>query len=280
MASILGRAWRRMKKRARLTASAARADGFLISYPKSGRTWFRYVLSHYFASVAGVPEAVNLHNMFSIVPNFDLDPERGIPAFRFRETKAPVPTILVSHLDYRASLFLRRPVIIMVRDPRDVIVSAYFHATRHKHRFEGSLFDFIKDREQGMPAMIGYLNGWAGGLSNRAHFVLSYERLSADTAGQTEAVLGFLGCPIDRTALQAAVEAGRFEAMQDRERAEGIPAHQYDRNDVESLRMRRGKAGGFRDYLDDSQIREIEHLCATNLTTSAKRLVSHTALQI
>ncbi|WP_156528584.1 hypothetical protein [Sinorhizobium glycinis] len=40
MASILGRAWLRMKKQAPLTASAPQADGFLISYPKSGRTGF------------------------------------------------------------------------------------------------------------------------------------------------------------------------------------------------------------------------------------------------
>ena len=280
MASIFGRAWRRMEKRVRLTAYAARADSFLISYPKSGRTWFRYVLSHYFASVAGVSGPIDLHNMFSVVPNFDLDPTRGIPAYRFRDKNGVIPTVLVSHLGYRASLFLRRPVVMMVRDPRDVIVSAYFHATRHKHRFEGSLSDFIKDRDQGMPAMIGYLNRWAEGLSNRDHFVLSYERLSADTEGQTEAVLGFLGCRIDRKALRDAVEAGRFEAMQDRERAEGIPAHDYDRNDVESLRMRRGKAGGFHDYLDDAQIAEVERLCATQLTSAAKGLIARTGLHV
>ncbi|MDW9474455.1 sulfotransferase domain-containing protein [Sinorhizobium meliloti] len=280
MASILRRAWRRVEKRVRLTANAAQADSFLISYPKSGRTWFRYVLSHYLATIARVPETIDLHNMFSIVPNFDLDPVRGMPGYRFREAKDAIPTILVSHLDYRASLFLRRPVIMMVRDPRDVIVSAYFHATRHKHRFAGTLTEFIKDRDQGMPKMIDYLNGWAAGLSNRAHFVLSYEGLSVDTDGRTEAVLEFLRCPVDRTALRAAVEAGRFEAMQDRERVEGIPAHDYDRNDVESLRMRRGKAGGFRDYLDEAQVAEVERLCAADLTVAAKRLVGHTGLNV
>ncbi|MDK1385989.1 sulfotransferase domain-containing protein [Sinorhizobium sp. 8-89] len=280
MASIVKRAWRRVAKRVRLTVHAAHADSFLISYPKSGRTWFRYILSHYLAAIAGISEPVDLHNMFSIVPNFDLDPVRGIPGYRFRGEKSVIPTVLVSHLDYSASLFLKRPVIMMVRDPRDVIVSAYFHASRHKHRFAGSLSDFIADRDQGLPAMIDYLNGWAGGLSNRAHFVLSYEALSADTERQVEAALEFLGCPMDRKALRAAVEAGRFEAMQARERAEGIPAHDYDRNDVESLRMRRGKAGGFRDYLDDAQVAKIERLCAADLTAAAKHLVGRTGMQV
>ncbi|WP_331376184.1 sulfotransferase domain-containing protein [Sinorhizobium chiapasense] len=280
MANLFGRVWRLMAKRARLTAYAARADAFLVSYPKSGRTWFRYVLSHYFASVADVSEPIDLHNMFSIVPNFDLDPKRGIPAHRYADENGPVPRIFVSHLDYQASRFLRRPVIIMVRDPRDVIVSAYFHATRHKHRFQGSLSDFIVDRDQGMPAMIRYLNRWAGGLSNRAHFILSYESLSADAEEQTEAALSFLGCHVDRNALHDAVHAGRFDAMQNRERAEGIPAHEYNRNDVESLRMRKGKVGGFRDYLDEVQILEIERLCSTNLTAAGKQLIGHTGFQV
>ncbi|WEX75601.1 sulfotransferase domain-containing protein [Sinorhizobium numidicum] len=280
MTHIFWRAWRRVERRARLTAHAARADAFLISYPKSGRTWFRYVLAHYFASVGGVPEAIDLHNMFSIVPNFDLDPVRGIPAYRFGTANNTVPRVFVSHLDYQASRFLRRPVIMMVRDPRDVIVSAFFHATRHKHRFQGSLSDFIRDREHGMPAMVRYLNRWADGLSSRAHFVLSYESLSADTEEQTEAALKFLGCQIDRQALRNAVEAGRFDVMQDRERIEGIPAHDYNRNDVESLRMRRGKVGGFRDYLDDAQLLEVERLCSANLTPAAKRLIGHTGLEV
>ncbi|WP_042775278.1 sulfotransferase domain-containing protein [Sinorhizobium fredii] len=276
MDSVFGRAWRRVEKQIRLVAFAGQADGFLISYPKSGRTWFRFVLSHYFASLAGFPEPIDLHNMFSFVPNFDLDPVRGIPAYRFRERKGMVPAIFVSHLNYSTSRFLRRPVIMMIRDPRDVIVSAYFHATRHKHRYEGRLSDFISDRDQGVPAMSGYLNRWASGLSNRAHFILSYEGLTADTEGQTEAVLRFLGCRIDREALHTAVVAGRFEAMQERERAEGIPAHDYDRSDMESMRMRRGKAGGFRDYLNDAQVAEVERLCSAHLTSAAKRLVART----
>ncbi|MBL0373285.1 sulfotransferase domain-containing protein [Rhizobium sp. KVB221] len=278
MTSIARRIVRRVQKRIAITRHAAAADSFLVSYPKSGRTWFRYVLSHYFATVADVEEPVDLHNMFSIVPNFDLDPVRGIPAFRFTGTPGVVPRIWVSHLEYRSSLFLRRPVIMMVRDPRDVIVSAYFHATKHKHRYQGTLSDFIDDQEQGMPAMCGYLDGWARGIAGRPHHILSYEALTADAVAETRAVLQFLRSPVDEVALANAVEAGRFEAMQERERAEGLPAHEYDRSDTESLRMRRGQAGGFGDYLDAAMIARVESHCAKRLTSAAKSLVAQTGL--
>ncbi|MDB5524069.1 MAG: sulfotransferase [Rhizobium sp.] len=269
---------RRARRRISLTVHAARADSFLVSYPKSGRTWFRYVLSHYFAAVAKVDEAINLHNMFSIVPNFDLDPVRGVPSYRFTGQPGGVPKVWVSHLEYRASLFLNRPVIMMVRDPRDVIVSAYFHATRHKHRYQGTLAEFIEDQTQGVPAMCHYLNGWARGIIGRPHFILSYEALSANTEADTRSALEFLGCSVDDVALKNAVEAGKFEAMQDRERAEGIPAHDYDRNDTESLRMRRGQAGAYGEYLDAQLVDRVEALCNAGLSVAAKKLIAATGM--
>jgi alcohol sulfotransferase len=272
------RLWRRVKKRIRLFSHSSAADCFLISYPKSGRTWFRFILSHYFSNAAGLNVDVNLHNMFSVLPNFDLDTVRGVPAFGFATHQPKIPFIPVSHLGYRRSLFLSRPVIFMIRDPRDVIVSAYFHATRHKHRFQGSMSDFIMDREQGLPALVRYLNNWSDGLRRRSHIILSYEDLSLDAESETAKILTFLGCEINSSALKKAVEAGRFGAMQEREISEGLPAHDYDRTDSESLRMRRGQAGGYGDYLNAEQISDIEKFCSQALTAEGKMLVAKTGM--
>ena len=276
MKEVTGNLWRRLRMRLESPYHAAHADAFIVSYPKSGRTWFRFILSHYFSAVAGSQATTNLHNMFSVLPNFDFEPLRGIPAFHFRD--ADIPKLLVSHLGYRRTWFLNRPVIMMVRDPRDVIVSAYFHATRHKHRFEGSLSDFIDNEEQGLPAMVAYLNNWARGLAGRRSHVLSYEKLSADTVGEVAAVLAFLGRRLDPIALVNAVDAASFAKMQDQEKEEGLPGHHYDRSDMESLRMRKGKAGGFRDYLDEAQVAQIEAFCIRNLTPAGKALISRTGI--
>jgi hypothetical protein len=272
------RVWRRLKYRAQLYSYASKADCFLISYPKSGRTWFRFVLSHYFDNAAILKVGTNLHNMFSVLPNFDLDTVRGIPSFGFSNHVPEIPFIPVSHLGYQRSLFLDRPVIFMVRDPRDVIVSAYFHATRHKHRFEGSISDFIMDPEQGLPCLVNYLNKWAAGLKRSKNIILTYEELSRNTEAETARILTFLGCEIDQAALTQAVKAGHFSAMQEREISEGLPAHDYDRSDTESLRMRRGQAGGFGDYLNAEQIFAIEEMCSRSLTPDAKKLLTGTGL--
>lgn len=265
------RSWRRAGNRVRLVATAGQATAFLASYPKSGRTWFRFILANYFNRVGGLGLAVDLHNMFAVLPNFDFDPARGLPGFRFAGDPR-VPLVPVSHQSYRRFLFRGRPMIFMVRDPRDLMVSAYFHATRHKHRFAGDITSFLHDPAQGLPNLIAYLNGWAAGLARHPHLVLSYERLSADPEGVTAQALRFLDRPVDTSALREAVAASRFEAMRDLELAKGIPAHSYDRSDSESLRMRRGEVGGFADYLRPEEAALVETACAAGLVPAAQAL--------
>lgn len=276
MTNLALRLLRKARNRTRLVANAAAAASFLTSYPKSGRTWFRFILSNYFNTAADLKVGVDLHSTFSIVPNFDCDPVRGIPAFRQAQFQSRIPLILVTHHGYRRSIFLNKPVIFMVRDPRDVLVSAYFHATRHKHRFEGGISDFLANPDQGLTPLIAYLNGWAAGLQRHQHYVLSYEALSADPEGATAKVLSFLNYAVDREGVKQAVDSSQFEAMRDRERSEGIPAHSYDLTDNESLRMRKGKVGGFSEYLNADQAELIEARCARELSRKAKELISTT----
>ena len=280
MAARVARLLRAAVGRARLIVAAGAADAFLASYPKSGRTWFRFILANYFNAAAGLGLDLSLHNMFGVVPNFDLDPVRGIPAFRGAGHRR-APQVLVSHLPYRRLLYRSRPVMFMVRDPRDVMVSAYFHASRHKHRFTGDSPDFLRDPRQGLPHLIAYLNGWAAGL---AAAPAPYRDATSDCRPSrrrsTAETLTFLGVPVDGGLVRRAVAASRFEAMRALELEEGIPAHDYDRSDGESLRMRRGKVGGFADYLRQDDIVWLRAECAARLSSAAQRLVVATLRQV
>jgi Sulfotransferase domain len=278
--SLARRVWRKGTNHIRLRARSVTADAFLASYPKSGRTWFRFILSNYFDRAENLGANVNLHTMFSVLPNYALDEVRGMGAFQYADRRPDVPLLLVSHFPYRRFLFHDRPVIFMVRDPRDVMVSAYFHATKHKHRFGGDMTQFLEDPEQGVADFVRYINGWAEGLQRHRHFILSYEKLQADDEAQTANVLRFLRCNVDMPALREAVAASRFSAMRDLEKAEGIPDHEYDRADDESLRMRRGRAGGFTDYLTPAHVAFIETMLRQQLSAEAKRVICESGLDL
>jgi alcohol sulfotransferase len=215
--------------------------------------------------------------MFGVLPNDDLSAERGLPAFGFGD-RPGMPLVVVSHARYRRRWFKSKPVVFLLRDPRDLMVSAYFHQTGHKHRFAGGLPEFLRDPELGLADYIDYLNGWAGALSAHRHLVIGYEQLSSDPEAGSAAVLGFLGVPVERALVQRAVAASRFEAMQALERETGIPAHRYDRNDPNSLRMRRGKVGGFADYLSADDTDYVESTLAARLSNEARDLLRQAGL--
>lgn len=271
---------RRWRDEPQLSVAAKRADAFLVSYPKSGRTWLRYLLSCYFAELAELGFQPDLKTMFRVLPNFDLDPVRGIGAFAGEGHRDRMPLVLVSHLEYKSRLFLDRPAIFLVRDPRDVIVSAYFHATRHKKVFSGDIGAFLDDATYGLPALTRFLNGWAEGLDGRPHLLISYERMLSEPATIVAAILDFLGAELREDAMQRAIEAAQFDRMRAKERDQGIPGHDYDRSDTLSLRMRSGKAGGFGEWLSAAEAAWIVAQCRKRLTPDARALLAATGLDL
>ncbi|WP_237229853.1 sulfotransferase domain-containing protein [Sphingobium sp. TKS] len=271
---------RRLRDEPHLRLAAARADAFLVSYPKSGRTWLRYLLSCYFAESARLGFAPDLTSTFRVLPNFDRDPVRGIDAFVGRSGAAALPLILVSHLPYRDRLFLDRPVLFLVRDPRDVIVSAYFHATRHKKSFSGDMAAFLDEPKYGMASLTGYLNGWSAGLEGRPHHLISYEHLLSEPLATVAGILAFLGVEPEGDILARAVAAAQFDRMRDKERGGGIPGHDYDRNDDQSLRMRSGKAGAFGEWLNPDQADLVLERCRSDLSPRALALLAATGVDL
>ncbi|WP_313804077.1 sulfotransferase domain-containing protein [Sphingobium sp.] len=271
---------RRLRDEPHLRLAAARADAFLVSYPKSGRTWLRYLLSCYFAESARLGFEPDLTSTFRVLPNFDRDPVRGIDAFVGRTGDAALPLILVSHLPYRERLFLNRPVLFLIRDPRDVIVSAYFHATRHKKSFAGDMAAFLDEPKYGLAALTGYLNSWAAGLAGRPHHLISYEHMLGQPMPTIAGILSFLGVKAEGDVLARAVAAAQFDRMRDKERDGGIPGHDYDRQDDQSLRMRSGKAGTFGQWMSPGQADLVLDRCRAELSPRALTLLAATGIDL
>lgn len=278
--SIIRSVRRRWRDEPHLRSAAAGADSFLVSYPKSGRTWLRFLLSCYFADLAQLGFEPDLTTTFRVLPNFDRDPVRGIGAFVHNAGGDRLPLVLVSHLTYNPRLFLDRPVIFLVRDPRDVIVSAYFHATRHKKVFSGDIGAFLDDPTYGLPALFRFLNGWAEGLRGRRHILVSYERMQAEPEATVGGILSFLKMENHGDLLCKAIAAAQFDRMRDKERDQGIPGHDYDRSDTLSLRMRSGKTGGFAEWLAPAQAALILARCRRELTPRARAMLTATGVDL
>ena len=101
--------------------------------------------------------------------------------------------------------------------------------------------------------MIEIMNGWLKEWSGQPNFLLlRYEDLQRTPEESFRKLLSFLGDNIDPDAFAHALEFSRFGNMKKMETAGAFASKILQPTDVadpESFKVRRGKVGGFTDYL-------------------------------
>jgi hypothetical protein len=112
----------------------------------------------------------------------------------------------------------------------------------------------LRDKKFGVGAIIDVMNNWIDEFSGRESFILvRYEALRASPAEHFRDLLAVLGEPSpDGNIFQEALEFSRFENMQKLEAAGAFDSnilHPGNVRDPESFKVRRGKVGGYRQYL-------------------------------
>ncbi len=230
-------------------------DAIVISVPKSGRTWVRTFLCAYYCKQAGRP--------FTLRP--DQYHEPGIPRliyshdFAEQRMKARLWDRIRGKYLVPAGELSRARVILLVRDPRDAFVSLYMqlvHRTQEtpQRLKESSAGELLRDRRYGIHAIIKTMNRWFAEFAHRQNFTLvHYESLRATPDRNFRALLATLGEPSpDPEAFDYALQFSDFGNMQRLEAAGVFDSKILRSRDVanpESFKVRRGKVGGFRDYL-------------------------------
>ena len=241
------------------------ADVVVISIPKSGRTWLKVFLKAYFSGVEKQPFSLRYrgrreNNTLDIRFNHDLWEHIVRADLRQR--------ILGKHLT-PASVLENKPVLLVAREPKDVMVSLYFHLTRRSRLFRGTISEMLRHDRYGIRPVIWIMNSWMKFLSGRSNFhLVRYEDMHADAAEVFRKVLDFTGhAEIAEDCFQAAMNQASFNSMKKLE-ASGGSGHKClqpaDASDPESYKVRRGIVGGYRDYLSSEDVdylnREIRRL--------------------
>lgn len=226
--------------------SENRPTTFICSYPKSGRTWLAWFIANYFNLSARLGLEIDFQTLYQLIP------ADGSPAEPHAARVAGrIPPIRQSHnpRDPRAEPF--RHVIFLVRDPLDTLVSQYFHESRQWQKEVGTLRDFVRAQAA---EWVAYMNVWMERLPNIRSMVLAYEARLRDREAYLADVLRFLGvAEVDPAMLDEAIRRSEFSAMLAKELAgPANPGHRYDVRDVEARRVRKGKAGAWRDHLDEA----------------------------
>ncbi|HZQ13846.1 MAG TPA: sulfotransferase domain-containing protein [Pseudolabrys sp.] len=242
----------------------AATDGFIISFPKCGRTWVRLLLGKLLQLQFGLPEDGDmletraLTSRITGVPTVDISHD-DYPHFK------PAAAIERSKERYRG-----KTIVLLVRDPRDTIVSYYFQYVRrgdnrraNDAQFNGTMSEFIRHRIGSIDSLVTFYNVWASQRDVPQSFhLLRYEDLRQAPVPTLAQLLKYLNMPeIDQRTIERAVAYCSFENMQRIERGnvlKNIRLATPDTSDPESFKVRRGKVGGYRDYLTPQDIAFID----------------------
>jgi len=144
------------------------------------------------------------------------------------------------------------PVVTIVRDPRDVAVSAAFHLARCRNEEHGGeRARCIDDGRLFEPDFRAYVEHWAevaGAISGHAptdpRLAVRYEDLLEDPRPMLRGLFEGLSIASDDATVERCVEAGRFERL-----SGGRPRGQADASSF----FRSGTAGGWREWLSPGQ---------------------------
>jgi len=225
-------------------------DTFLVSYPKSGNTWTRFLIANLV-----YPEK---HPDFSSINELIPDPEA---LSKKHLSKMPRPRVLKSH-QYFDPRYPR--IIYVVRDPRDVALSQYhFHRKRRLIEDTYPIGRFVTRFVAGETSEYGSwaenVSGWLATRYGRPGFLLlRYEDMIADTSAELAKVAAFLNIVADSSRIAHAVEQSSANKMRELESAQtGLWSSTKDtRADVPFVRS--AKAGGWKTGLPESSVSELE----------------------
>ena len=185
-------------------------DIFLVSFPKSGNTWTRFLL----ANLLHPNEPATFANIHRLIP----DPTGTTKRDLDRMAK---PRIIKSHecFDPRYGR-----VIYIVRDPRDVAVSQYhYHRKLMKIGDDSPIETFVTRFLAGQTCPHGSwgqnIVTWLATSESSPNFLLlRYEDMVADTAREVSKIVAFLGISAGPQQIALAVErssAGRMRKLEE-----------------------------------------------------------------
>jgi hypothetical protein len=232
-------------------------DVFLVSYPRSGNTWTRFLLGN----LIDQNQPVTFSNIESRIPEIYFNPDRWL-------RRLPRPRMLKSHESFQPHY---PRVIYIVRDPRDVAVSFYHHNVKARNipddypmvqfvpRFIAGEFDpkFGSWRDN-------VLSWTVLRKDDPGFLLLRYEDMKRDTAGVLADVVAFLHRSSFRKidsnpeALRRTVELSSAENMRALEKQEASSWVLTKGTRSDKPFVRSATSGGWKTQLAPESVEAIE----------------------
>ena len=136
------------------------------------------------------------------------------------------------------------------------------------HGAEIDTWDFVLDKEAGVPRIVDYFKGWARAIPElRDVLVVRYEDMRADPGAVLARIMKFTGTAVSEEQVREAVEFAAYDNMKKMEqdkffKGSGARVKPGDKDNPQSFKVRKAKVGGYRDYFTDEQCEQLEQMVA------------------
>jgi len=225
-------------------------DIFLVSFPKSGNTWTRFLL----ANLRFPDEPATWANIDRLIPDPTGTAKRVFD-------RIPRPRIIKSHECFDP----RYPrVIYIVRDPRDVVVSQYHYHRKIRKIEDGSPIEkFVARFLAGETCPHG---SWGQNVATWLYtsegdprfLLLRYEDLIANTARELGKVVDFLHLSAGPAQIAQAVERSSADRMRKLEQQQPDKHGLFKGSRRDLSFVRAASSGGWRSGLPAPMVAKIE----------------------
>jgi len=243
-------------------------DTFVVSYPRSGNTWTRFLI----ANLLHPDKQISFTNIERLIPDTSSQSNRALK-------RTPRPRIIKTH-EYFDHRYPR--TIYIVRDPRDVVLSYYDFQRKYRQiPNDYSLDRYVDEFVSGSLVARGW-GTWAENVASwlytRGHgkdfLLLHYEDMLKDTTSQLRRLALFLDIKFHEGDLQRAIERSSADRMRELEKAQADQwvATRNHRKDIPFVRV--AKAGGWQTSLPESCVRQIEGAWGNLMTTLGYELTT------
>jgi hypothetical protein len=229
---------------------------WVVSYPKSGRTWHRLLIGAYIcyrhdqdlrdalelkvlAKRLSVPLTRYSHNGANFLDSWDGNDSRVANPKIWRNGR----------------------VVLLVRDVKDTLVSSYFHARYRDKTFDGPISAFVRNPATGVEKILIAMNRWHSNLAiTKTHLIQTYESLHDNAADKLIEVLQFAGfADIDDSAVEKAVEFARADNLRELEKGNFFNSERLGSYaSANSAKVRSASIGDYANHLSLEDVAYIE----------------------
>lgn len=226
-------------------------DLFLVSYPKSGNTWMRFILANLIRTED--QPTVNFLSVWDYVSEYEIKPE-------FME-KAPRPRAIKSHSLYNSDFPY---VIYIIRDPRDVAIS-YYHYLAKVLPDEMTLSKFIRSDKYGVHKWSEHVESWTG---KENVLVFKYENLIDDAVKEVSKINAFWPHrSFSDSLIEQAVAASQLDKMRKAETEFGHPDRPSGKVTWEKTFLRKGTS---KNWEKEMSAEDADYISSTYQSTMKK----------